>query len=82
MAYIYLSQNENEAARREFKAAIALSPEPYLLAQADYGLGNLAFNEGDLESAEFYYQQAILQDWELQAAHMDLALTYFNMAKF
>ena len=82
LAYIYMSQNEKEAARREFDAAIALRPEPYLLAQADYGLGNLAFNEGDLESAVFYYQQAILQDWELQAAHMDLALTYFNMAKF
>jgi tetratricopeptide (TPR) repeat protein len=82
LAYIYLSQNENDAARREFEAAIALRPEPYLLAQADYGLGNLAFNEGDLESAVSYYQQAILQDWELQAAHMDLALTYFNMAEF
>lgn len=82
LAYVYLSQNENEAARREFEVAITLSPEPYLLAQADYGLGNLAFNEGDLESAVFYYQQAILQDWELQAAHMDLALTYFNMAEF
>ncbi len=82
LAYIYLGQNENDAARREFEAALALKPEPYLMAQANYGLGNLAFDEGDLESAVFYYQQAILQDWELQAAHMDLALTFFNMAEF
>ena len=82
LGYTYLSQSENEAARREFEAAIALKPEPYLLAQANYGLGNLAFDEGDLESASLHYQEAILQDWELQDAHMDLALAYFNMAEF
>ena len=82
LGYTYLSRNENEAARREFEAAIALSPEPYLLAQANYGLGNLAFGEGDPESAALYYQEAILQDWELQVAHMDLALSYFHMAEF
>ncbi len=82
LAYIYMSQNEDEAARQEFEAAVELRPEPYLMAQANYGLGNLAFDEGDLESALAYYQEAILQDWELQAAHMDLALTYFYMAEF
>ena len=82
LGYTYLSRKENEAARREFEAAIALSPEPYLLAQANYGLGNLAFGEGDPESAALYYQEAILQDWELQVAHMDLALSYFHMAEF
>ena len=82
LGYTYLSQNEKEAARREFEAAIALGPEPYLRAQANYGLGNLAFGEGDLESAVFYYQEAILQDWELQVAHLDLALAYFYMADF
>ncbi len=82
LGYSYLGQSDNEAARREFEAAIALSPEPYLLAQANYGLGNLAFGEGDPESAVFYYQKAILQDWELQVAHMDLALSYFHMAEF
>jgi len=82
LGYSYLSQNEIEAARREFEAAIALSPEPYLLAQANYGLGNLSFSEGDPESAAVYYQEAILQDWELHVAHMDLALAYFNMAQF
>ncbi len=82
LGYSYLGRNENEAARREFEAAIALSPESYLLAQANYGLGNLAFGEGDPEAAAFYYQEAILQDWELEVAHMDLALSYFHMAEF
>ena len=82
LAFTHLGQNENEAARREFEAAIALKPEPYLQAQAFYGLGSLTFIEGDLESAVFFYKEAILQDWELQIAHLDLALTYFNMAQF
>ncbi len=82
LAYIYMSQNEDEAARQEFEAAVELRPEPYLMAQANYGLGNLAFDEGDLESALAYYQEAILQDWELQAAHMDLAVVHLYMAEF
>ena len=82
LAYIYMSQNEIEAARQEFEAALALKPEPYLMAQANYGLGNVAFDEGNLESALAYYQEAILQDWELQVAHLDLALVHLYMAEF
>ncbi|MBE9479729.1 MAG: tetratricopeptide repeat protein, partial [Chloroflexi bacterium] len=82
LAYIYMSQNEIEAARQEFEAALALKPEPYLMAQANYGLGNVAFDEGNLESALAYYQEAILQDWELQIAHLDLALVHFHMGEF
>jgi len=82
LGYTYLIQNENEAARREFEAVLVLNPEPFLVAQANYGLGNLVSSEGDPESAAFYYEEAIIHDWELQIAHMDLALTYFNMAEF
>ncbi len=82
MAYIHLSTGENEIARQDFETALQLANEPYYLAQAYYGLGNLAHQQDDLDTAIAYYEQAVREDWELSIAHMDMAIAYYAMAEY
>ncbi len=59
-----------------------MAENPYEIAQAYYGLGILAHQDDDLETAIAFYQQAVREDWELSFAHMDMAIAYYSMAAF
>ena len=82
LAYVYLSTSENGAAEESFQSALNLAADPNSTGQAYYGLGNLAHQEDDLESAIAYYEQAVREDWQLTMAHMDMAIAYYTMADF
>jgi tetratricopeptide (TPR) repeat protein len=82
MAYIHLSNGNSQAAEQHFQTALNLASDPYFIAQAYYGLGSLAHQKDDLESAIAYYEQAVREDWQLAIAHMDMAIAYYAMADY
>ncbi len=82
MAYVHLSQGQSEDAAAAFQRALELADEPYFAAQAYYGLGNLAHQSDDLQTAIAYYEQAVREDWQLAIAHMDMAIAYYAMGDY
>jgi tetratricopeptide (TPR) repeat protein len=82
MAYVHLSTGDSESAERDFQTALNLADEPYFAAQAFYGLGNLAHQRDDLNSAIAYYEQAVREDWQLAIAHMDMSIAYYAMGDY
>jgi tetratricopeptide (TPR) repeat protein len=82
LGFTYLALDDRETAQSEFEALLALTPDPYFQAQANYGLGTLQSIEGNIPEAIAYLEQAILQDWSLIIAHLDLAISYFNITEF
>jgi tetratricopeptide (TPR) repeat protein len=82
LAYVYLSNGDQQAAETEFQTALELADDPYYVAQAYYGLGNLAHQRDDLEIAIAFYQQAVREDWQLAIAHLDMAIAYYAMGDF
>lgn len=82
MGYIHLTLQDAQAAEQDFQTALNLADDPYYAGQAYHGLGSLAHQVDDLDSAIAYYQQAVREDWQLSMAHIDMAIAYYAMSEY
>ena len=70
---LYAAQGHPELATKEFKAALGREAE---FPPAWVGLGNLAFQAGELDTAERHYQRALRAAPEHSGAANNLAMLY------
>ncbi len=79
LADLYLRTRDRARATEMLEAILRDDPTN---AQANFVLGNLAFDDKRMERAAEYFARALLLNPRLEPAHYDLALTLLNLERY